>query len=113
MDFFRDLLIKIRVSHSHFQASWAGIVTRHQRQGHQQLILNEARQIKLSTGHQHIFFGLIILRLGQGLGFDKSEPAVNCKRLLDRAQAALAGQWQAGGQGQVQPGLTGASLVCT
>ena len=89
------------------QRLWAGGVPRHQRQCQQQLVLDQRRQIERTGTRQHVLLGIHVSLRGLGLSGHEAEMRVDRECCLDRPQAALAHQVQAGAGLQVQPALVG------
>ncbi len=84
----------------------AHVVHRHDRDFHQQLVLDQRMQVEIAARDQQVFLGVLVLgRRGLLIGHE-TEPAVDLHRRVDRRQAALADQRHGGLGCQVQPGLS-------
>lgn len=71
----------------------------HQRNGHQQFILDQCQKIRPGLQRQNILVTLVVLGLSSRLVCDKPEPTVNFQRDRHRPEAALTSDRH------VQPGL--------
>ena len=77
----------------------------HQRQCHEQLVLQHGKQVKLRRHDQQVFFGLVVLRHGDRLSGNKPVPLVHCYGRVHRTHTALACQGKDSGGLQMQPDI--------
>jgi hypothetical protein len=95
---------------------FAVVVHRHDRQVHQQFILDQLQQVEVAAGDEDVVFAVLVEVGRQRFRFHKPEGSINLKVNGHRLKAALAGARDAGLGIQVQPGaglgLIAAPFAC-